>query len=71
MFVRRASRPTGKPCWSPTHDALSVTVHDAFPPLNLNLQTVKRHEGAKDGALITQEHDWAMVDCIFGSSGPL
>jgi len=41
-----------------------------YPP-HLNLQTVKRHEGAKDGALITQEHDRAMVHCIFDSMGPL
>ena len=39
-----------------------------YPP-NLNLQTVKRHKGAKDGARIRQEHDWAMVDCIFDSMG--
>ena len=32
LCVERASRPTGKPCWSPAHDALSITVHDAFPP---------------------------------------
>jgi len=41
-----------------------------YPP-NLNLQTVKRHEGAKDGALITQEHDLAMVRCIFDSMATL
>ena len=41
-----------------------------YPP-HLNTQTVTRHEGAKDGALITQEHDWAMVDYIFDSTGPL
>ena len=30
--VQRASRPTGRPSRSPTHDALGVTVHvDAFP----------------------------------------
>lgn len=38
--------------------------HTIYPP-NLNLQSVKRHEGAKGGALIMQEHDWAMVNCIF------
>jgi len=41
-----------------------------YPP-NLNRETVKRHEGAKDGAVITQEHDWAMVDCIFDPTGRL
>jgi hypothetical protein len=35
-----------------------------YPP-NLNPE-VDRHEGAKDGAQITQEHDRFMVDCIFG-----
>jgi hypothetical protein len=40
-----------------------------YPP-NLNMETVKRHEGAKDGAVITQEHDRFMVNCIFGPTGP-
>jgi hypothetical protein len=40
-----------------------------YPP-NLNLETVKRHEGVKDGVLITQEHDEFMVNCIFGPTRP-
>jgi hypothetical protein len=35
-----------------------------YPP-NLNPE-VDRHEGAKEGALITQEHDRFMVDRMFG-----
>ena len=34
-------------------------------PYNLNIETVKRHEGAKGGALITQEHDLFMVNEMF------
>ena len=35
-----------------------------YPP-NLNLQTVKRHMEAKDGALIMPEHDLFMVRTMF------
>ena len=32
---------------------------------------VERYEGAIGGAVITLEHDWAMVNCIFDSTGSL
>ena len=35
-------------------------------PRNVNTQTVKRPEGAKDGALIVEKHDWFMVQYLFG-----
>ena len=37
-------------------------------PRNLNRRTVKRHVGAEDGAVITEDHDWTMVDHIFDST---
>jgi len=43
------------------------TGNTKYPP-NLNVQSVKRHDEAKDGATITEEHDWAMVNCIFDNA---
>jgi hypothetical protein len=35
-----------------------------YPP-KLNVKSVKRHEAAKDGEPIFQEHDWVMVENMF------
>ena len=60
--------------WSSEEDARNVLLLDfdwagrqdttEYPP-NVN-PGVGRHEEAKDGALIKQEHDRFMVDCIVG-----
>ena len=40
-------------------------------PRLVNRETVQRPEGAEDGELITQEHDWAMVGYILDYMRPL
>jgi len=70
MMTRRQWRPDAQNVFLLDFDWAGPKDKTIYPP-NLNRETVKRHEGAKDGAVITQEHDWAMVKCIFGPTGSL